>query len=121
MVPVSLLGTVACLYALGLSLNVITLFGVVLAIGILVDDAIVVVENVERIMRTDGVNAMQAAARSMREVSGALVAVTLVLCAVFVPMAFCSMPALPPSPNATPAGSARCSAAACAGWRCIWR
>ncbi|SPC10364.1 multidrug efflux RND transporter permease subunit [Cupriavidus taiwanensis] len=87
-VPVSLLGTVACLYALGLSLNVITLFGVVLAIGILVDDAIVVVENVERIMRTDGVGAMEAAARSMREVSGALVAVTLVLCAVFVPMAF---------------------------------
>nr|WP_240988117.1 efflux RND transporter permease subunit [Cupriavidus taiwanensis] len=87
-VPVSLLGTVACLYALGLSLNVITLFGVVLAIGILVDDAIVVVENVERIMRSDGVGAMQAAARSMREVSGALVAVTLVLCAVFVPMAF---------------------------------
>ncbi len=87
-VPVSLLGTVACLYALGLSLNVITLFGVVLAIGILVDDAIVVVENVERIMRTDGVGAMEAASRSMREVSGALVAVTLVLCAVFVPMAF---------------------------------
>jgi multidrug efflux pump len=87
-VPVSLLGTVACLYAFGLSLNVITLFGVVLAIGILVDDAIVVVENVERIMRTDGVGAMEAAARSMREVSGALLAVTLVLCAVFVPMAF---------------------------------
>lgn len=87
-VPVSLLGTVACLYALGMSLNVITLFGVVLAIGILVDDAIVVVENVERIMRDEGVGAMEAAARSMREVSGALLAVTLVLCAVFVPMAF---------------------------------
>ncbi len=87
-VPVSLLGTVACLYALGMSLNVITLFGVVLAIGILVDDAIVVVENVERIMREEGVGAMEAAARSMREVSGALLAVTLVLCAVFVPMAF---------------------------------
>ncbi|MGO4331506.1 efflux RND transporter permease subunit [Cupriavidus sp. 2TAF22] len=87
-VPVSLLGTVACLYALGLSLNVITLFGVVLAIGILVDDAIVVVENVERIMREEGVDATEAAGRSMREVSGALVAVTLVLCAVFVPMAF---------------------------------
>ena len=87
-VPVSLLGTVACLYAFGLSLNVITLFGVVLAIGILVDDAIVVVENVERIMREEGVGAMEAAARSMREVSGALLAVTLVLCAVFVPMAF---------------------------------
>ncbi|MCP3019972.1 multidrug efflux RND transporter permease subunit [Cupriavidus basilensis] len=87
-VPVSLLGTVACLYAFGLSLNVITLFGVVLAIGILVDDAIVVVENVERIMREEGVDAMEAAARSMREVSGALVGVTLVLCAVFVPMAF---------------------------------
>ncbi|MDF3836440.1 multidrug efflux RND transporter permease subunit [Cupriavidus basilensis] len=87
-VPVSLLGTVACLYALGLSLNVITLFGVVLAIGILVDDAIVVVENVERIMREDGVGALEAAQRSMREVSGALLAVTLVLCAVFVPMAF---------------------------------
>ncbi|ABF08007.1 multidrug efflux RND transporter permease subunit [Cupriavidus metallidurans] len=87
-VPVSLLGTVACLYAFGLSLNVITLFGVVLAIGILVDDAIVVVENVERIMREEGVDAFTAASRSMREVSGALLAVTLVLCAVFVPMAF---------------------------------
>jgi multidrug efflux pump len=87
-VPVSLLGTVACLYAFGLSLNVITLFGVVLAIGILVDDAIVVVENVERIMREEGVDAFTAASRSMREVSGALLAVTLVLCAVFVPMTF---------------------------------
>lgn len=89
-VPVSLLGTVACLYAFGLSLNVITLFGVVLAIGILVDDAIVVVENVERIMRDEHVDAYTAAARSMREVSGALLAVTLVLCAVFVPMTFMS-------------------------------
>ena len=87
-VPVSLLGTVACLYAFGLSMNVITLFGVVLAIGILVDDAIVVVENVERIMREEHVDAFTAAARSMREVSGALLAVTLVLCAVFVPMTF---------------------------------
>ena len=87
-VPVSLLGTVACLYAFGLSLNVITLFGVVLAIGILVDDAIVVVENVERIMREEHVDAFTAASRSMREVSGALLAVTLVLCAVFVPMTF---------------------------------
>ncbi|MBV8271700.1 MAG: efflux RND transporter permease subunit, partial [Cupriavidus sp.] len=87
-VPVSLLGTVACLYAFGLSLNVITLFGVVLAIGILVDDAIVVVENVERIMREEGVDASVATSRSMREVSGALLGVTLVLCAVFVPMAF---------------------------------
>ncbi|AOY92377.1 aminoglycoside transporter [Cupriavidus sp. USMAA2-4] len=87
-VPVSLLGTVACLYVLGMSLNAITLFGVVLAIGILVDDAIVVVENVERIMAEHGVSAREAAARSMREVSGALLAVTLVLCAVFVPMAF---------------------------------
>lgn len=87
-VPVSLLGTVACLYALGMSLNVITLFGVVLAIGILVDDAIVVVENVERIMRQTGASAFAAARQSMHEVSGALLAVTLVLCAVFVPMAF---------------------------------
>ena len=86
-VPVSLLGTVACLYVLGMSLNAITLFGVVLAIGIPVDDAIVVVENVERIMAEHGVSAREAAARSMREVSGALLAVTLVLCAVFVPMA----------------------------------
>ncbi|WP_455285643.1 efflux RND transporter permease subunit [Cupriavidus necator] len=87
-VPVSLMGTVACLYAFGLSLNVITLFGMVLAIGILVDDAIVVVENVERIMRVERVGAFEAASRSMREVSGTLVAITVVLCAVFVPMAF---------------------------------
>jgi multidrug efflux pump len=87
-VPVSLLGTFAGLYLLGYSINTLTLFGMVLSIGIVVDDAIVVLENVERIMHEEGVSARDAALKAMREVSGPVVAIVLVLCAVFVPIAF---------------------------------
>jgi HAE1 family hydrophobic/amphiphilic exporter-1/multidrug efflux pump len=87
-VPVSLLGTFAGLYLLGYSINTLTLFGMVLAIGIVVDDAIVVLENVERIMHEEHKNARDAAIKAMREVSGPVVAIVLVLCAVFVPIAF---------------------------------
>jgi HAE1 family hydrophobic/amphiphilic exporter-1/multidrug efflux pump len=87
-VPVSLVGTFAGMYALGFSINTLTLFGLVLAIGIVVDDAIVVLENTERIMRTEGKSARQAAFASMREVTGPVVAIVLVLCSVFVPVAF---------------------------------
>src|SRR5437016_1644153 len=74
--------------ALGFSINLLTLFGLVLAIGIAVDDAIVVIENVERIMATEGVSPAVAADRAMRQVSRALIAIVLVLCSVFVPVAF---------------------------------
>ena len=87
-VPVSLIGTLAGLYLLDLSLNQFSLFAMVLVIGIVVDDAIVVLENVERLMRTRGLNAREASVEAMREVSGALVAIVLVLTAVFVPIAF---------------------------------
>ncbi len=87
-VPVSLLGTFAGLYAAGFSINTLTLFAMVLAIGIVVDDAIVVLENVERLMRVDKVPAREAAIEAMHEVSGAVLAIVLVLCAVFVPVAF---------------------------------
>jgi len=87
-VPVSIVGTFLGLKVLGYSVNVFTLFGLVLAIGIVVDDAIVVIENVERIMAEDHVPPRQAADRAMRQVSGALVAIVLVLCAVFIPVAF---------------------------------
>jgi hydrophobe/amphiphile efflux-1 (HAE1) family protein len=87
-VPVSLIGTFAGLYALGMSINTLTLFAMVLAIGIVVDDAIVVLENVERLMREKGMGPAQAAREAMREVSGAIVAIVLVLCSVFVPVAF---------------------------------
>lgn len=87
-VPVSLLGTFAGMYMLGYSINTLTLFGMVLAIGIVVDDAIVVLENVERIMREEGKAARDAAFQAMREVTGPIVAIVLVLCAVFVPIAF---------------------------------
>jgi len=86
-VPVSIVGTFAVLHVLGFTVNTLTLFGLVLAIGIVVDDAIVVVENVERHIE-DGASPLVAAHRAMREVSGPIVAITLVLCAVFVPMAF---------------------------------
>ncbi|TRW14944.1 efflux RND transporter permease subunit [Glacieibacterium frigidum] len=86
-IPVSLVGTFAVLAALGYSLNTLSLFGLVLAIGIVVDDAIVVVENVERNL-TRGLTPLAAAQTSMDEVSGALVAIVLVLCAVFVPTLF---------------------------------
>ncbi|HEX3058810.1 MAG TPA: efflux RND transporter permease subunit, partial [Usitatibacter sp.] len=81
-VPVSIVGTFAGLYVLGLSINVLTLFAMVLAIGIVVDDAIVVLENVERLMRTEKMGPKQAAIEAMREVSGALIAIILVLCSV---------------------------------------
>jgi HAE1 family hydrophobic/amphiphilic exporter-1/multidrug efflux pump len=87
-VPVSLIGTFAGLLALGYSINTLTLFGMVLAIGIVVDDAIVVLENVERIMREERLAARAAAIKAMREVSGPVVAIVLTLCAVFVPIAF---------------------------------
>lgn len=87
-VPVVLLGTMAVLYVLGMSVNTLTLFALVLAIGLLVDDAIVVVENVERLMHEKGLKAKQAAIESMQEISGALIGITLVLTAVFIPMAF---------------------------------
>ncbi len=87
-VPVVLLGTFGVLAALGFSVNMLTMFAVVLAIGLLVDDAIVVVENVERLMTEEGLSPVEAARKSMRQITGALFAVGLVLSAVFVPMAF---------------------------------
>ncbi|MCG7530442.1 multidrug efflux RND transporter permease subunit [Psychrobium sp. MM17-31] len=87
-VPVSLLGTFAGLYMLDYSINSLTLFGMVLSIGIVVDDAIVVLENVERIMHEEGKNVRDAAIKAMKEVSGPVVAIVLVLCSVFVPIAF---------------------------------
>ena len=89
-VPVCLLGTFAVMSLLGFSVNMMTMFGVVLAIGILVDDAIVVVENVERIMSEEGLSPREATIKAMQQVSGAIVGITLVLSAVFVPLAFMS-------------------------------
>jgi HAE1 family hydrophobic/amphiphilic exporter-1/multidrug efflux pump len=87
-VPVSLIGTFAGLYLLGYSINTLTLFGMVLAIGIVVDDAIVVLENVERIMHEEHKAAREAAIKAMTEVTGPVIAIVLTLCAVFVPIAF---------------------------------
>src|SRR5581483_6047795 len=87
-VPVSLIGAFAGLWALGFTMNTLTLFALVLAIGIVVDDAIVVLENVERLMRENDMRPFEAALEAMDEVSGAVVAIVLVLCAVFVPVAF---------------------------------
>jgi hydrophobe/amphiphile efflux-1 (HAE1) family protein len=87
-VPVSLIGTFAGLLALGYSINTLTLFGMVLAIGIVVDDAIVVLENVERIMREERRSSREAAIKAMQEVTGPVIAIVLTLCAVFVPIAF---------------------------------
>ncbi|HEY0944766.1 MAG TPA: efflux RND transporter permease subunit, partial [Opitutaceae bacterium] len=87
-VPVVLLGTFAIMAAAGFSINTLTLFGVVLAIGLLVDDAIVVVENVERVMSEEGLSPREATKKSMQQITGALVGIALVLSAVFVPMAF---------------------------------
>jgi len=87
-VPVSLIGTFAGLLALGYSINTLTLFGMVLAIGIVVDDAIVVLENVERIMHEGHLEAREAAIKAMREVTSPIIAIVLTLCAVFVPIAF---------------------------------
>ncbi len=87
-VPVVLLGTFGVLAAFGYSINTLTMFGVVLAIGLLVDDAIVVVENVERVMSEEGLPPKEATSKSMGQITGALVGIALVLSAVFVPMAF---------------------------------
>ena len=89
-VPVVLLGTFAVLHVFGFSINILTMFAMVLAIGLLVDDAIVVVENVERIMHTEKLPAKEATEKSMGQISGALVGIGLVISAVFVPMAFLS-------------------------------
>src|SRR5437660_1411342 len=89
-VPVSVIGAFFGMQALGFSINLLTLFSLVLAIGIVVDDAIVVIENVERIMATEGLSPAVAADRAMRQVSRALIAIVLVLCSVFVPVAFLS-------------------------------
>ncbi|WNW10034.1 efflux RND transporter permease subunit [Pseudomonas sp. DTU_2021_1001937_2_SI_NGA_ILE_001] len=86
-VPVCLAGTLAIMYLLGFSVNMMTMFGMVLAIGILVDDAIVVVENVERIMAEEGLSPAAATVKAMGQVSGAIVGITLVLAAVFLPLA----------------------------------
>ncbi|HYD93936.1 MAG TPA: efflux RND transporter permease subunit [Noviherbaspirillum sp.] len=87
-VPVALMGTFATMLAFGYSINVLTMFGMVLAIGILVDDAIVVVENVERIMSEEGLSPREATKKAMGQITGAIVGITLVLVAVFIPMAF---------------------------------
>jgi multidrug efflux pump len=89
-VPVALLGTFATLLVMGFSINVLTMFGMVLVIGIVVDDAIVVVENVERIMSEEGLPPLQATRKAMGQISGAIVGVTVVLISVFVPLAFFS-------------------------------
>ncbi|MGQ0442577.1 MAG: efflux RND transporter permease subunit, partial [Methylophilaceae bacterium] len=87
-VPISLIGTFAGLYLFGFSINLLTLFAMILAIGIVVDDAIVVLENTERLMREEGLAPFPAAVKSISQVAAAVVAIVLVLCAVFVPVAF---------------------------------
>ncbi|HEX5748273.1 MAG TPA: efflux RND transporter permease subunit [Archangium sp.] len=87
-VPIALLGTCAVLFAMGFSINVLTMFAMVLAIGILVDDAIVVIENVERIMSEEGLSPREATQKAMKQITGAVIGITLVLSAVFVPMGF---------------------------------
>jgi multidrug efflux pump len=89
-VPVVLLGTFGVLYAFGFTINVLTMFAMVLAIGLLVDDAIVVVENVERIMEEEGLSPKEATKKSMKQITGALIGIAVVLSAVFIPMAFFS-------------------------------
>ncbi|OYY96000.1 MAG: multidrug efflux RND transporter permease subunit [Hydrogenophilales bacterium 28-61-23] len=89
-VPISLVGTLVGLYLLGYSVNVLSLFAMVLAIGLVVDDAIVVVENVERIMTQEGLPAREATSKAMGQIFGAIVGITVVLSAVFIPMAFFS-------------------------------
>ena len=89
-VPISLIGTLVGLYLLGYSINVLSLFAMVLAIGIVVDDAIVVVENVERIMSKEGLSSRDATSKAMGQIFGAIVGITVVLSAVFIPMAFFS-------------------------------
>jgi hydrophobe/amphiphile efflux-1 (HAE1) family protein len=89
-VPVVLLGTFGVMAALGFTINTLSMFGLVLAIGLLVDDAIVVVENVERVMHDEGLTPLEATRKAMGQISGALIGVAMVLCAVFVPVAFSS-------------------------------
>lgn len=86
--PIALLGTFTVMLLSGFSINSLTMFGMVLAIGIIVDDAIVVVENVERLMATRGLTAREATLQAMKEITGAVIGITLVLTAVFIPMAF---------------------------------
>jgi multidrug efflux pump len=88
--PIAIVGTFAVMYVAGLSVNVLTMFGLVLAIGIVVDDAIVVVENVERIMAEEKLSPKDATKKAMSEITGAVIGITLVLSAVFIPMAFAS-------------------------------
>ena len=88
--PIALLGTFAVMLLAGFSINVLTMFGMVLAIGIIVDDAIVVVENVERIMAEEGLSPRDATRKAMKEITGAIIGISLVLTAVFIPMAFSS-------------------------------
>lgn len=88
--PIALLGTFAVMLLFGYSINVLTMFGMVLAIGIIVDDAIVVIENVERIMATEGLGPKEATSKAMHEISSPIIGITLVLAAVFLPMAFAS-------------------------------
>lgn len=87
-IPVAIIGTFAGMYATGFSINNLTLFGLILSIGIVVDDSIVVIENVERVMHEDGLNAKKASIRTMEEVASALIAIVLVLCCAFIPSAF---------------------------------
>jgi len=87
-VPISLIGTFAGLYLFGFSINILTLFAMVLSIGIVVDDAIVVLENIERLMSEEKLSPIKAAIKSMKQVSAAIIAIVLVLCAVFIPVAF---------------------------------
>ncbi|MGY6128543.1 efflux RND transporter permease subunit (plasmid) [Paraburkholderia strydomiana] len=89
-VPVALLGTFGVMSAVGFSINVLSMFGMVLAIGLLVDDAIVVVENVERLIAEEGLSPIEATRRAMEQITGALIGITTVLIAVFIPMAFFS-------------------------------
>lgn len=89
-IPVAIIGTFAGMYVTGFSINNLTLFGLILSIGIVVDDSIVVIENVERVMHEDKLNAKKASIRSMEEVAGALIAIVLVLCCAFIPSAFLS-------------------------------
>ncbi len=88
--PIALLGTFTVMLLAGFSINVLTMFGMVLAIGIIVDDAIVVVENVERIMATEGLSPKDATSKAMKEITSPIIGITLVLAAVFLPMAFAS-------------------------------
>jgi multidrug efflux pump len=88
--PIALLGTLSVMLLAGFSVNVLTMFGLVLAIGIIVDDAIVVVENVERIMREENLGPREATSKAMREITGAITGITLVLTAVFIPIGFAS-------------------------------